>query len=128
MTRGCSKLELQITPKPANLRWISGCLRQPCGHRALRRPGSRRFASTAPFVSIIPRATLLTRDIEDFARVLSIRLRGGGRAGFRPLSSNGTTRTRDHQLDQWVHKLLRKGWIDQYAWRFWSISTWTIKN
>src|SRR6266436_7890712 len=84
--------KLEITPKPTNLRWIQDAFGN---HVAIARfaGGPRRFASTAPFVSIIPRPTLLTW----ISRILpapihSPTMRGTGR--ISSISSNGSPWTR----------------------------------
>jgi transglutaminase-like putative cysteine protease len=68
--------------------------------------GPRRFASTAPFVSIIPRPTL-SKPTSDFARTWPFIYGAGDRPGLVQFIDRQFPDPQ-HQLDQWVRRFSRK--------------------
>jgi transglutaminase-like putative cysteine protease len=101
------ELELEITPKPANLRWIRDVFGN---HVAIARFAGRaealRFDSTIR-LDHSP-GDLVDTDIEDFARAYPFVYEAEDVPDLDRFVERHYSDP-DHQLDQWVHKLLRKG-------------------
>src|SRR5260370_5764676 len=99
--------KLEITPKPTNLRWMQDAFGN---HLAIARFAGRaealRFDSTIR-LDHSP-ADIVDMDIEDFARAYPFIY---GAEDMLDLAHFIERQSLDphHQLDQWVHKFLRKG-------------------
>jgi transglutaminase-like putative cysteine protease len=99
--------KLEITPKPTNLRWIQDAFGN---HLAIARFAGR--AETLRFDSTIrldhSPANIVDMDIEDFARAYPFTYDAGDRPDLVQFIERQSLDPY-HQLDQWVHSLLRKG-------------------
>jgi transglutaminase-like putative cysteine protease len=99
--------KLEITPKPTNLRWIQDAFGN---HLAIARFGGRaealRFDSTVR-LDHSP-ADIVDMDIEDFARAYPFTYDAGDRPDVVHFIERQSLDPH-HQLDQWVHSVLRKG-------------------
>jgi len=99
--------KLEITPKPTNLRWIQDAFGN---HLAIARFAGRaealRFDSTIR-LDHSP-ADIVDMDIEDFARAYPFTYDAGDRPDLVQFIERQSLDPY-HQLDQWVHSLLRKG-------------------
>jgi transglutaminase-like putative cysteine protease len=99
--------KLEITPKPANLRWIRDVFGN---HVAIARFAGRadvlRFESTS-CLDHSP-ADILDMDIEDFARTYPF-IYGAEDMPDLVRFVERHSSDPDHQLDQWVRALVRKG-------------------
>src|SRR5712675_300450 len=98
--------KLEITPKPTNLRWIQDAFGN---HLAIARFAGRaealRFDSTIR-LDHSP-ANIVDMDIEDFARAYPFTYDEGDRPDLVQFIERQSLDPY-HQLDQWVHSLLRK--------------------
>ena len=99
--------KLEITPKPTNLRWIQDAFGN---HVAIARFAGRaealRFDSTIR-LDHSP-ADIVDMDIEDFARAYPFTYDAGDRPDLVHFIERQSLDPH-HQLDQWVHSVLRKG-------------------
>jgi transglutaminase-like putative cysteine protease len=98
--------KLEITPKPTNLRWIQDVFGN---HVAIARFAGRaealRFDSTIRLDHSA--ADIVDMDIEDFARAYPFIYRAEDMLHLVRFIERHSSDP-DHQLDQWVHKFLRK--------------------
>jgi transglutaminase-like putative cysteine protease len=99
--------KLEITPKPANLRWIQDVFGN---HIAIARFAGRaealRFDSTIR-LDHSP-ADIVDTDIEDFARAYPFTYDAGDLPDLVPFIERQSVDPH-RRLDQWVHSFLRKG-------------------